>query len=147
MERKVSSIFTRTLRMIFSLTFVRWRIWTRGGGGGVHIHQRIWTGAGVPNLEGFKSARTPVPRAQTQQAKKNLHQAFLLLLLPTDGEKESKCTRKKRKTPQTHAENKTRKVMKTVTDQGERIAGVMEKLQEAQTKKMDMMTKIYGSHA
>ena len=37
--------------------------------------------------------------------------------------------------------------MKTVTDQGERIAGVMEKLQEAQTKKMDMMTKIYGSHA
>ena len=90
MERKVSSIFTRTLRMIFSLTFVR---------------QRIWTGAGVPNLEGFKSARTPVPRAQTQQAKKNLHQAFLLLLLPTDGEKESKCTRKKRKTPQTHAEN------------------------------------------
>ena len=43
--------------------------------------------------------------------------------------------------------NKTRKVMKTVTDQGERIAGVMEKLQAAQTKKMDMMTKIYGSHA
>ena len=47
------------------------------------------------------------------------------MLLPTDGEKESKCTRKKRKTPQTHAENKTRKVMKTVTDQGERIAGVI----------------------
>ena len=145
MERKVSSIFTRTLRMIFFSHFCQLADLDRGGR--VHIRQRIWTGAGVPNLEGFKSARTPVPRAQTQQAKKNLHQAFLLLLLPTDGEKESKCTRKKRKTLQTHAGNKTRKVMKTVTDQGERIAGVMEKLQEAQTKKMDLMTKIYGSHA
>ena len=104
------------------------------GGKGPYPPADLDRGGGSKS-RGFKSARTPVPRAQTQQAKKNLHQAFLLLLLPTEGEKESKCTRKKRKTPQTHAENKTRKVMKTVTDQGERIAGVMEKLQEAQTKK------------
>lgn len=54
--------------------------------------------------------------------------------------------RKKRKTPQTpEAENEIGKVMKTVTDQGERIAGVMEKMQEAQTKQMDMMNKFMGA--
>jgi len=54
--------------------------------------------------------------------------------------------RKKRKTPQTpDPDNETGKVMKTVTDQGERIASVMEKVQEAQTKEMDMMTKFMGA--
>lgn len=63
-----------------------------------------------------------------------------------DSEKESRRMRKKRKTPQTpDPENETGKVMKTVTDQGERIASVMEKMQEAQTKQMDMMTKFMGA--
>ena len=63
-----------------------------------------------------------------------------------ESEKESRRMRKKRKTPQTpDTENKTKKVMKTITDQGERIAGVMEKMQEAQAKQMDMMTKFMGA--
>lgn len=63
-----------------------------------------------------------------------------------ESEKESRRMRKKRKTPQTpEAENEIGKVMKTVTDQGERIAGVMEKMQEAQTKQMDMMNKFMGA--
>ena len=42
--------------------------------------------------------------------------------------------RKKRKTAQTpDPENEIRKVMKTVTDQGERISSLMEKMREAQT--------------
>lgn len=63
-----------------------------------------------------------------------------------ESEKESRRMRKKRKTPQTpDTENETEKVMKTITDQGERIAGVMEKMQEAQAKQMDMMTKFMGA--
>lgn len=63
-----------------------------------------------------------------------------------ESEKESKRMRKKRKTPQTlDTENETEKVMKTITDQGERIAGVMEKMQEAQAKQMDMLTKFMGA--
>ena len=63
-----------------------------------------------------------------------------------ESEKESRRMRKKRKTPQTpEAENEIGKVMKTVTDQGERIAGVMEKMQEAQTKQMDMRNKFMGA--
>ena len=63
-----------------------------------------------------------------------------------ESEKESRRMRKKRKTPQTpDTENETEKVMKTITDQGERIAGVMEKKQEAQAKQMDMMTKFMGA--
>ena len=63
-----------------------------------------------------------------------------------ESEKESRRMRKKRKTPQTpDTENETKKVMKTITDQGERIAGVMEKMQEAQAKQMDMMTKFMGA--
>lgn len=63
-----------------------------------------------------------------------------------ESEKESRRRRKKRKTPQTSdTENETEKVMKTITDQGERIAGVMEKMQEAQAKQMDMMTKFMGA--
>ena len=63
-----------------------------------------------------------------------------------ESEKESRRMRKKRKTPQTpDTENETEKVMKTITDQGERVAGVMEKMQEAQAKQMDMMTKFMGA--
>lgn len=63
-----------------------------------------------------------------------------------ESEKESRRMRKKRKTPQTpDTENETEKVTKTITDQGERIAGVMEKMQEAQAKQMDMMTKFMGA--
>ena len=59
-----------------------------------------------------------------------------------DNEKESRRMREKRKIPQTpDPENETGKVMKTVTDQRERIASVMEKMQEAQTKQMHIMTK------
>ena len=54
--------------------------------------------------------------------------------------------RKKRKTPQTpDAEYETGKVMKTMIDQGERIACLMEKMQEDQTKQVDMMTKFMGA--
>ena len=35
--------------------------------------------------------------------------------------------------------------MKIVTNQGERFAGLMEKMQEAQTKQMDMMSKFMGA--
>ena len=35
-------------------------------------------------------------------------------------------------------------LLKTATEQGERITGVMEKMQEAQTKQMDMMTQLMG---
>ena len=63
-----------------------------------------------------------------------------------ESEKESRRMRKKRKTPQTpDTENETEKVMKTITDQGERIAVVMEKMQEAQAKQMDMLTKFMGA--
>ena len=63
-----------------------------------------------------------------------------------ESEKESRRMRKKRKTPQTpDTENETKKVMKTITDQGGRIAGVMEKMQEAQAKQIDMMTKFMGA--
>ncbi|KAL9964410.1 hypothetical protein ACROYT_G028051 [Oculina patagonica] len=63
-----------------------------------------------------------------------------------DSEKEKRRVRKKRKNPQApEEENETGKVMKTVTDQGERIANVMEQMQEAQTKQMDMMTKFMGA--
>jgi len=54
--------------------------------------------------------------------------------------------RKKRKSLQTpEVEHEIGKVMKTVTDQGERIAGVMGKMQEAQTKQMDIMNKFMGA--
>ena len=63
-----------------------------------------------------------------------------------ESEKESRRMRKKRKTPQTpDTENETERVMKTITDQGERIAVVMEKMQEAQAKQMDMLTKFMGA--
>ena len=51
LERKVSSIFIRTLRMMFSLSFVGGSKSAEGGpypltdlDRGVHIRQRIWTG-------------------------------------------------------------------------------------------------------
>ena len=63
-----------------------------------------------------------------------------------DSEKESRHMRKKRKTPQTpDAENETGKVMKTVIDQEKRIASLMEKMQEDQTKQVDRMTKFMGA--
>ena len=54
----------------------------------------------------------------------------------SDSEKQSKRMGKKRKTPQTlDPENETGKVMKTVTDQGERIASVMKKTQRLRRNK------------
>ena len=54
----------------------------------------------------------------------------------SDSEKQSKRMGKKRKTPQTlDPENETGKVMKTVTDQGERIASVMKKMQRLRRNK------------
>ncbi|KAJ7394929.1 hypothetical protein OS493_000766 [Desmophyllum pertusum] len=65
-------------------------------------------------------------------------------------EKESRRLRKKRKSsPETPVDPEdvvdTGKVLKTVTEQGDRITGVMERMQEAQTNGHD--DTIYGWHA
>ena len=63
-------------------------------------------------------------------------------------EKESRRQRKKRKaSPEAPVEGfeDNAGLLKTATEQGERITGVMEKMQEAQTKQMDMMTQFMGA--
>lgn len=52
--------------------------------------------------------------------------------------------RRQRKKGRLHLRRRYAGLLKTVTEQGERITGVMEKMQEAQTKQMDMMTQLMG---
>ena len=53
--------------------------------------------------------------------------------------------RRQRKKGRLHLMRRYAGLLKTVTEQGERITGVMEKMQEAQTKQMDMMTQFMGA--